>query len=114
MPDHGSKPTNTGQDGIFGTFHKGNIENVHPLGAYLGPINSFGGTDMRCFAFGKEGVYPHNNAMIVKLDKQGNFVDKKMITSNIYGVSCSHTCIAAGNVGQYPSAEGVLFDKFVH
>ncbi|MGI8863447.1 MAG: hypothetical protein ACR2JH_03455 [Solirubrobacteraceae bacterium] len=108
----GAHRVGNASDGVFATFDKGRIEHVHIVGTYLGPIGCL--VDMRCFAFGYEGAYPHNRSMVVKLNKTGKFVDSRVIEPGINGVFCSHTCIAAGSSGQYPNAGGVLFDKFVH
>lgn len=101
-------------EGVFATFHKGNIQEVHPFGNFLGPIGCLN-ADMRCFAFGGEGNFPNNKSVVVKLNANGKFADSKVIEPNIVGVFCSHTCIAAGSVAVSQNAdEGVLFDKFVH
>lgn len=104
---------NSSNQGVFATFHKGSIEQAHTYGAYLGPIGCLN-ADMRCFVFGSKGTYPHIDSVVVKLKANGAFADAKVIEPFIDGVFCSHACIAAGSVGQYPKAEGVLFDKFVH
>jgi hypothetical protein len=99
--------------GVFATFDKGHIEQAHTFGNGLGPIGCLD-ADMRCFVFGHEGTYPHTKWVVVKLDANGKFADSKVIEPIISGVFCSHTCIAAGGVGQYPSGEAVFFEKFVH
>lgn len=108
----GYQEQGNGRQGFVATLEDGKAGHVHDISdSFLGPIACLG--NERCFVFGNHGIYPKISNIVLAVDKHGKPVGSRKIRPNIQGVFCSHTCVAAGSVGMYPNAEGVLLDKFV-